>query len=84
MIRARISGIPCLADVTCTAPGYPAITDGHPDNRMPAEDAEYEVELYDRKGYRAAWLEAKMTESERVFVIEEYLQSLLEEECDIC
>lgn len=72
MFKTRVAGIPCKADVRCTCAGRPAITTGHTDFREPAEDAEYEVDLYDRRERAAPWLERKMTDADRDELIAQY------------
>ena len=65
MYPARISGIPCFVDVTSYHKGRPMrITGSGFGDADPPEPAEVEYEVYDRKGYRAHWLEAKITERE--------------------
>lgn len=58
----RVSGIPCFVCVTHYEPDVPANLSGHPDNWSPPEGGEIEFDLYDRKGYRAKWLEEKVTD----------------------
>lgn len=61
MIEARIAGIPCLID-----PTHVMVVEGsysyNADSDMDYYGyTEIEFEVYDRKGYRAKWLERKMT-----------------------
>lgn len=67
----KVCGIPCHALVTDYHEGW----DGN--YWEPPEYAEVEFELYDRKGYRAGWLEAKMSDDERVD-LEVHLIKLIE------
>lgn len=60
----KVSGIPCIVCVTHYEPDVPANLSGHPDTWDPPEPGEFEYELYDRKGYRAKWLEDKVREDE--------------------
>ena len=65
MIPVVAGGIPALAKVMCYYPGRPAYRPvGNMRAAEPEEPAEVEVELYDRKGYRAKWLEDNMTEDQ--------------------
>lgn len=67
LIHVKIAGIPCCIEVTrCYTeratwdfPGY----------------TEFEFEVYDRKGYRAKWLEAKVTEGIEDDLLEAYLKT---------
>lgn len=75
MIRTHISGIPCQAEMT----------GGHyqkPDYTTWASDWDYyggwvdlEFEIYDRKGYRAKWLENKMSEKDFARITAELLEN---------
>lgn len=71
MIETHVAGIPCQA----------AMTGGYyqrPDEGTWASDWDYyggwfdvEFEIYDRKGYRAAWLDKKMTSADEARIIAE-------------
>ena len=65
MIRTKIAGIPCQIKVTSFVKelSYYGI-------------AEYEIEfsVYDGRGYKAAWLERKLTDSEREKIEKEIIQ----------
>lgn len=67
----KVRGIPCYALVTSYHEGW----DGS--YWEPPEPAEVEFDIYDRKGYRAGWLEAKMSDDERVD-LEVHLIKLIE------
>ena len=74
MVPVVAMGIPALAKVTYYAPaaaGYYPV--GNMRANEPAEPAEVEVELYDRKGYRAKWLEDNMTEDQYLEVEQQVL-----------
>jgi len=58
MMRTTIAGIPCQIEVTHYEPYDPG------NWHEPASGGEIEVEVYDRRGYRAKWLEAKVTEAD--------------------
>lgn len=60
MIFHRIEGIPCYIDVTTFIGGRDAITHGPADNWEPEFDEVIEYDIYDRKGYKAKWLENKI------------------------
>ena len=68
MIESRISGIPCLIDVTLfeqwtERPGYYTCT-------------EVEFEVCDRRGRPAPWLERKMTGREYDRIVGEIIDAL--------
>lgn len=68
MIETRIQGIPCLVEVLEYEVHKPCFT---ADN-----DLDYrgytvcEFEVFDRKGYKAPWLELKMTERDEENILE--------------
>lgn len=66
MMPTTIAGIPCQVSVTHFEP-YDA---GSWDE--PPSGGEIEFDVYDRKGYRAPWLERKVTEDDEVRVFSEY------------
>jgi hypothetical protein len=66
MIEARISGIPCLIEVTHYAAAVPGRLWGAPENCYPDEPEEIEFEVCDRRGRSAPWLERKMTKDDRL------------------
>lgn len=63
-IEHTVCGIPCIIGVTDYEPYVSAQTYGPPENCYPAEGGYGEYELLDRKGYRALWLERKVTAQE--------------------
>lgn len=69
----RVSGIPCIVCVTHYLPEVPAKLSGHPDTWEPPEPGEFEFELYDRKGYRAKWLEEKVDDTNFLAIEDTYL-----------
>ena len=64
MIRTKIAGIPCQIKVTSFVK---EVTD-----RGTNYDIEFAV--YDGRGYKAAWLERKLTDSERERIEKEIIQ----------
>ena len=72
MFTTRISGIPCQVEVYCTTPPEPMRTWGFAiENALPAEPGEYEIEVFDRKGYKAPWLARKLSDDDCDRLIEE-------------
>ena len=62
-IESSICGIPCIIGVTDYEGYVPAYTSGPPENCYPSEGGYGDYEILDRKGYRALWLERKITAS---------------------
>jgi len=60
----HIAGIPCIIRVLSHEPRRAAYVSGQPEECYPAEGA-VEWEVLDRKGRRADWLEAKLTDRQR-------------------
>ena len=74
--ESHVAGIPCKVRVTYSTPYIPESFNG------PAEGGDFEFELLDRKGYRAKWLEAKLTDDDYWRLqdeYEQYLRSVLED-----
>ncbi len=69
-------GIPCIIRVTSWEGYVPARLSGHPDNWAPAEGGDGDWEILDRNGRPAAWLEAKLTDKERVRIDEEVFEHM--------
>lgn len=61
-IETTVAGIPCLIGVTDYERYRPAFISGPPEDCYPAEGGYGEYDLLDRKGYRARWLERKITD----------------------
>lgn len=81
-IESTVAGIPCIIGVT----HYESVTGSYSYN-APSDldyygynDAEWEV--LDRKGYKAAWLEKKLTKSDIVRIEEEIAQHFAESAYD--
>lgn len=70
--NTRVAGIPCICEVT-TYYYDPGRTYGPPENCYPPE-MDFEFILLDRKGYRAEWLERKLTETIESNLLEEYIK----------
>ena len=76
MFEARVCGIPCQIEVTRFYPGDPGRYSGPIELCYPEEAPEVEFELYDRKGYRARWLEEKLTSTDEDAIVETCLEHL--------
>ena len=69
----RISGIPCQINVRSFTPYAPmCITGSGFGDADPPENEELEYEVLDRKGYRAKWLESKITPNDNERIYEEF------------
>ena len=66
-VKATVCGIPCAVIVThfIQVPPWPGDAHTAPSDLDYYGYTEVEWELYDRKGYRAEWLEKKMTSKDR-------------------
>ena len=74
--ESKVAGIPCKVRVTYYTPYVPA------SYNSPAEGGDFNFQILDKKGYRAKWLEAKVTERdvERLAVeYDEYQKAQLED-----
>ena len=75
MLETRIAGIPCLVKVIHyyhQEPDY-----GTWDSDMDFYGyTECDYEIYDRKGYRAKWLESKMTSADNDRIVGEVAKSM--------
>lgn len=60
-IETTVCGIPCIIGVTDYEEYVPAYISGAPENCYPADGGYGEYDILDRKGYRAKWLERKVT-----------------------
>ena len=68
-----VAGIPCRCRVTFYSPGAPMRTTGSGfGDADPDEPEEFEFDILDRRGYPAAWLEAKLTDDDSERLLEEY------------
>jgi hypothetical protein len=81
-IESRIQGIPCLIEVTTLTVVKP--WRGSAQSCPSSDDyygySEVEFEVLDRKGYKAAWLERKMTDNDRARIKTEILEADGDEE----
>ena len=66
MMRTTIAGIPCQVDVT----HYEAYDPGS--WHEPPSGGEIAFDVYDRRGYPAAWLERKVTEDDEARIFAEW------------
>lgn len=64
MIQASIQGIPCQIEVTTYTRTKGSFSYHAPSDLDYYGYTELEFEVYDRKGYRARWLEAKMDDKD--------------------
>lgn len=81
---SRVAGIPCRIVVTAYQPAVPMrITGTGYGDCDPPEEVEFEFEVYDRTGYRAAWLERMVSEDDEERLLGECQNLLLEREA-IC
>lgn len=72
----KVAGIPCLCDVVYYAPSHEAHIAGLPENCYPSEPTEFEFRLLDRRGYKAPWLERKLTDEDEERLLNEYEHTL--------
>lgn len=77
MITTRIQGIPCQVNVTAFTRVSPWKGSAHtcPSSCDYYGYSEIEFDVYDRKGYRARWLERKMTLADKKRIESEILES---------
>jgi len=66
MMHTHIAGIPCQVAITHYEPYDPGSW------HEPPSGGELEFEVYDRRGYPAAWLERKVTEDDELRIFAEY------------
>ena len=74
--ESTIGDTPCIIRVTDWEGYIPPNLSGHPDNWAPSEGGEGEWEVLDSNGKPAPWLEAEMTEEERVRIDEEVFEHM--------
>jgi hypothetical protein len=72
-MSTRVCSIPCGVVVT----NYVEADKGS--FHCPPSPEEFEFELYDRKGYRATWLERKMTEKDEMKLLKEWLDHITDD-----
>ena len=70
-MNTRICGIPCQIEVTRYYPAIRARTWGPPEYCYPSEPEEIEIEVLDRRGRPAPWLQRKMSERDYEGVFQE-------------
>ena len=59
----HVNGIPCQCSVLAFDPGTPARTSGPPELCDPGDPGEFEFEILDRRGRRAAWLDRYLNDA---------------------
>ena len=81
IFETKIQGIPCKCQVLWITKGMSAVLYGSGAGDIhPPELPEFEFRVLDRKGYKAPWLERKMTEADNERLQEEFfLEKALEE-----
>ncbi|MBY6209057.1 MULTISPECIES: hypothetical protein [Halomonas] len=68
-----VAGIPCRCKVTFYSPGASMRTTGWGYGDCdPGEPEEFEFDILDRRSYPAAWLEAKLVDTDYDRLLEEY------------
>jgi hypothetical protein len=72
MFASYVSGIPCQINVTYHAKVKGSFSLNAPSDWDYYGYSEFEFEVYDRKGYRAKWLERKLTSDDEARIEEEY------------
>lgn len=60
-IDSTVAGIPCRIGVVDYEAYVPAYTSGPPEYCYPSEGGTADFHILDRKGYRAKWIERKLT-----------------------
>ena len=74
IFNTKIQGIPCQCSVVCLGRESPMIRYGSGAGDVIApEYPEFEFTILDRKGYKAPWLEKKLTQQDEVRLQEEFL-----------
>ena len=72
VFATQINGIPCLCQVDAYSPGSPMrITGTGFGDAEPPEYEEFEFTILDRKGYKAPWLQRKLTSADASRLTEE-------------
>lgn len=64
IVDSHVAGIPCKLGVTEVGYYEAPYMKGHPDNWEEGINQEHAYEILDRKGYKAAWLEAKCSKQD--------------------
>lgn len=73
---SNVCGIPCIIQVTYYEPYRQAYVSGPPEYCYPAEGGYCEWDVLDRRGRPAAWLERKLTSSERSRIDKEIFEEI--------
>ena len=75
LMPTRVAGTPCFVKVTHGL----VVKGGSNDSDWDYTGyTEFEFELYDRSGYRAAWLEKKLTDEDNTRIESEYAAEIAE------
>lgn len=74
----KVSGIPCICEVTHFIRARPGRYSGPPEDCYPDEPSEFEFNILDTKGRRAEWLENKLTQDDIERLEDEWEVSILE------
>jgi hypothetical protein len=72
-----VKGMPAGAVIESFSAGCPARIRVDPLDSFPAEDAEIEFFIVDRKGYKADWLVNRMTDNDWDEAAEQVLEQIL-------
>lgn len=80
----KVQGIPCLCEIVDFTPYVPARIYGPIELCRPAEGGEIELQLRDRKGYVADWLNKKVTEEDQARLKKEALIFMQGQERELC
>lgn len=75
----KISGIPCICEVTHYLPGAPDRVGGRVEDSEPGYASEFEFKILTTKGKSAPWLEHKVTAADIERLEEEWRVTLLEQ-----
>ena len=77
--ESHVAGIPCIVRVTSYHAGRPARLWGRFEDCYPEEYPEAEVEVCDRRGRPAAWLERKLDSNARAELEREAIEHIQSE-----
>lgn len=69
-VEVRVQGIPCIATLQRYTPRVEGKYLGAAEDCFPDDPENVEFNLYDRKGYAADWLWAKMTSKDELAIMD--------------